>query len=457
MVLSPTDSSTVAYRASVLHFLNDPGENSNSDAYEYFEDGLLVIEDGLVKSLGNAQTLLDQIPSDIEVVDYSGKLIIPGLIDTHVHYPQTDIIASYGEDLLHWLNTYTFPTEGLFGNAQHAAEVAEFFLDELLRNGTTTALVLATVHPESANAIFTASRKRNMRMIAGKVMMDRNAPDYLLDTPESSYEESAILIDKWHKVDRLLYAVTPRFAPTSSDAQLEFVAKLSKEYPDTYVHTHVAENAKEVAWVKKLFPWSRSYLDVYDHHGLLRERSMYAHGIYLDEVDRKRMGETGAAIASCPTSNTFLGSGLFNCFRALAEGIRVSIATDVGGGTSFSMLQTLAEAYKVQQLSGQQLSPIRLLYLATLGNARALYLDDVIGNFNQGKEADFIVIDYAATPLIERRIKSAKTLQEKLFAMIILGDDRAVFATYIMGKCQQLSRRKALSLSIQSGQSLGLC
>lgn len=429
-------SPALAYRASILHYLSDPGAGDQASAIEYFEDGLIVVDkNGHVSQIGEAEPLLPSLPANTKLVDYSGKLILPGLIDTHVHYPQTDVIASYGVDLLHWLNTYTFPTEDQFKSEQHASEVAEFFLDELLRNGTTTALVLGTVHPTSADALFSAAQQRNLRMLAGKVMMDRNAPDYLLDTPTTSYEQSATLIDKWHKVDRLHYAITPRFAPTSSDQQLELVGKLAAEVPDAYIHTHVAENKKEIAWAKELFPWSRSYLDVYDHHGLLRERSIYAHGIYFDETDRKRMAQTGASIASCPTSNIFLGSGLFNYQQALEDGIRVGVATDVGGGSSFSMLQTLAEAYKVQQLNGSQLSPDRMLYLATLGNARCLYLDDKIGNLSAGKEADFIVIDYAATPLIERRISVAKTRQEKLFAMIILGDDRAIFATHVLGKC----------------------
>ncbi|MFT5260485.1 MAG: guanine deaminase [Saprospiraceae bacterium] len=428
-------STTKAYRASILHYLRDPGENNDASAQQYFADGIMLVENGKVAKLGSAEELLPGLSPGIQLDDYSGKLIIPGLIDTHVHYPQTDIIASYGEDLLHWLNTYTFPTEGQFGDEEHASEVAEFFLAELLRNGTTTALVLATVHPQSVDAIFNAAKKRNMRMLAGKVMMDRHAPDYLLDTPASSYEDSAALIEKWHHTDRLHYAITPRFAPTSSEAQFEMVAKLAQEYPDAYLHSHVAENKKEIEWVKNLFPWSRSYLDVYDHYGLLRERAVYAHGIYLDKTDRQRMSNTGSSIAFCPTSNTFLGSGLFDCLQALDDGIRVSIATDVGGGTSFSLIQTLAEAYKVQQLNGKQLSPGRSMYLATLGNAKALYLDDKIGNFETGKEADFAVIDFAATELMERRLKTTTTLDETLFALIILGDDRAIYATHVMGEC----------------------
>ena len=425
----------VAYRASIFHFLSDPGVDNDEAATEYFEDGLLLVENGLVVKLGPAQALLKRLPEQVPVIDYTGKLIIPGLIDAHIHYPQTDMIASYGEQLLEWLNKYTFPTEGKFEDQEYAEDVADFFLDELLRNGTTTALVLATIHPGSVDAIFEASSARNMRMLAGKVMMDRNAPDYLLDTLETSYQQSKELLQKWHKVDRLLYAITPRFAPTSTDEQLQQAANLAKEFPDAYVHTHVAENKKEVEWVAQLFPWSRSYLDVYDHFGLLRERSVYAHCIHLDEQDRKRMMETGATAAFCPTSNTFLGSGLFNCVKAREQNINVAIATDVGGGTSFGMLQTMSEAYKVQQLNGHKLSPFRALFLATLGNAQALYLEDKIGNFLPGKEADFIVLDYQATPLIERRMTVANEIEEKIFIFIMLGDDRAIAATYILGEC----------------------
>ena len=432
---STNSQNLIAYRASIFHFLKDPGLENDVSATEYFEDGILLVDNGLVVKIGPADNLLKQLPEEIPIKDYTGKLIIPGLIDAHIHYPQTDMIASYGEQLLEWLNKYTFPTEGKFEDQDYAEDVAEFFIDELLRNGTTTALVLATIHPGSVNAIFEASRSRGMRMLAGKVMMDRNAPDYLLDTPESAYRDSKDLLEKWHKVDRLLYAITPRFAPTSTDEQLQQAANLAKAYPDAYVHTHVAENKKEVQWVAELFPWSRSYLDVYDHFGLLRERSVYAHCIHLDEQDRKRMALSGATAAFCPTSNTFLGSGLFNCVSAREQGIRVAVATDVGAGTSFGMLQTLSEAYKVQQLTGHKISPFRALFLATLGNAQALYLDDRIGNFLPGKEADFIVLDDKATPLIKRRMAFTNEIEEKIFVFIMLGDDRVINATYIMGEC----------------------
>lgn len=424
-----------AFRASIFHCLSDPGEQlSTAGATEYFSDGLLLVEGGKVLRVGPYKELKSQIPADLPITDYSGQLIIPGFIDTHVHYPQIDIIASYGEQLLEWLNKYTFPTESKFGDYHYAKQTADFFLDELTRNGTTTALVMPTTHPESVDAFFESAKKRRMRMICGKVLMDRNAPEQLLDTAETGFQQSKALIEKWHNQDRLHYAITPRFAPTSSDEQLAAAGRLAKEYPDTYIHSHVAENKDEIEWVAKLFPWSRSYLDVYDHFGLLRERSVYAHGIHLNAEDRHCMQQSGAALAFCPTSNTFLGSGLFDLAQNRDDNIRVGLATDVGGGTSLSMLQTLSDAYKVQQLAGKQLSPARGLYLATLGGAEALYLEDKLGNFTPGKEADFSVLDYKATPLIERRLKASQSIDETLFALMMLGDDRAVSATYILGE-----------------------
>ncbi len=423
------------FRGAIFHCLRDPGSKGNKNAFEYFDDGLLIVEQGRISKVGPTTDLLVQLPTDVHIVDYTGKLIIPGFIDIHNHYPQTDIIASYGEQLLEWLNKYTFPTESRFDNDQYAQEVAEFYLDELLRNGTTTALVMATIHPGSVDAIFSAAQKRNLRLIAGKVLMDRNAPAHLLDTPQSGYQQSKILIEKWHKQNRLHYAITPRFAPTSTESQLQQASRLANEYPDTYIHSHVAENEKEVTWVSQLFPGSRSYLDVYDHYGLLRQRSVYAHGIHLNETDLDRMQASGAALAFCPTSNEFLGSGLFNLNRMRNANVRVGLATDVGAGTSFSMLQTLNSAYKVQQLAGNTLPPSRGIYLATLGSAESLYLDDKLGNFVSGKEADFIVLDYQATPLIQRRTDVSISIEEKLFVLMMLGDDRVISATHIMGEC----------------------
>lgn len=422
------------FRGSILHCLSDPGEGGQDAAVEYLDDGLLLVAGGRVRQLGEAAELLPQLPGEAHIEDFSGKLITPGFIDTHIHYPQTEMIAAYGEQLLAWLDTYTFPTERGFADADHAAEVAEFFLEELLRNGTTTALVLGTVHPQSVDAIFGAARARGLRLIAGKVLMDRNCPDDLRDSPESAYRDSKALIERWHGQDRLLYAITPRFAPTSSEAQLRRAGQLAAEHPETLVHTHLAENRREVEWVAELFPHSRSYLDVYAHYGLLRERSVFAHCIHLDDRDRRRMAASGAAMAFCPTANLFLGSGLFDLAAAHETGVRVGLGTDVGAGTSFSQLRTLSEAYKVTQLAGQKLAPYRALYLATLGGAEALYIDDKVGNFTPGKEADFVVLDWRSTPLLARRMDAARSLPEKLFALFMLGDDRAVAASYVMGR-----------------------
>jgi guanine deaminase len=319
---------------------------------------LLVLADGFVAAAGDARELLPTLPAGATITDHTGKLILPGFVDTHVHYPQTDIIAAHGEQLLEWLDRYTFPAERRFADPAYAREVADFFLAELLRNGTTTAMVFATVHPQSVDAFFEAARERGARMIAGKVMMDRNCPEFMRDTAQSSYDDSKALIARWHGTDRLLYAVTPRFAPTSTERQLELAGRLLDEHPGVYLQSHVAENLAEVAWAGELFPWSRSYLDVYDHFGLVRERTIYAHCIHLDDADRARMGASGAAMSFCPTSNLFLGSGLFDPDAARRHDVRVGFGTDVGGGTSFSMLRTQDEAYKVAQLGGHRLTPL---------------------------------------------------------------------------------------------------
>ena len=422
-----------AYRASVFHCIADPGVVGAERSYEYFEDGLLVVEDGMVVEVGMAESLLPSLSSEIEVVHYENALITPGFVDTHIHYPQVGIIGSYGAQLLDWLETYTFPCEGQFDDARHAHAQADIFLRELLRNGTTTALVFGTVHKQSVDAFFEHASKLNLRMIAGKVLMDRCAPDYLVDTAESGYADSKELIERWHGKGRLSYAVTPRFAPTSSDEQLELAGKLFKEFPGLYMHTHISENRQEIEWVKELFPERDGYLDVYDHHGLIGERSVFAHGVHLHDDECRRLGDTGSAVAFCPTSNLFLGSGLLDLARLESHGVRVGLGTDVGAGTSFSQLQSLNEAYKVLQLQGQKLDPFKAFYLATLGGARSLYLDDRIGSLKAGKEADFVVLDYEATPLISYRLKHSKSLEETLFALMILGDDRVVKETFSAG------------------------
>lgn len=425
-----------AHRARILHCLRDPGETGDVSAVEYFDDGVMLIESGRITALGPAADLMPQLADGVRVVDHAGKMIVPGLIDCHVHYPQMEVIASYGDQLLDWLEHYTFPAERRYADLEMARGAAKQFLDELLRNGTTTALVFATVHVNSVNAFFEAASERNMRVAAGKVMMDRNCPEDLRDTPESGYRESRELLERWHGQGRLHYAITPRFAPTSSDEQLKSAGQLAAEFPDAMIHTHLAENVDEVNWVAKLFPRSRSYLDVYQSVGMLRERAVFAHCIHLDDQDHTEMAAAGGAMAFCPTSNLFLGSGLFDLERARAHDIRVGLATDIGGGTSFSLLRTMSEAYKVLQLKRQKLSSFRGLYLATLGAAEALYVDNKIGNFLPGKEADFVVLNQNSTPSIEHRLAYAKDLAEELFVQMMLADDRAVSETYVLGERQ---------------------
>lgn len=417
-----------AHRGEIIHFLTDEND------YQHFEDGLLIIDNGYIHSVGDAKALLKTLPQNTKITEHPNCLITPGFVDTHVHYPQCEIIASYGKQLLEWLETYTFPAEQKFDDPEYASKIASFFLDQLLTNGTTTALVFGTVHPQSVDAFFIEAQQRNLRMICGKVMMDRNAPDALLDTPETSYQESRDLIEKWHNKDRLRYAVTPRFAPTSTPEQLEKAGQLLQEYPDVHFQTHISENKKECEWVAELFPERDNYLDVYDHHNLLGKRSVFAHGIHLEDSEWRRLAETDSAIAFCPCSNLFIGSGLFNLHKAKHYGVKTGLGTDVAGGDSFSILKTINEAYKIQQLQGNSLSAFESLYLATLGGAKALDLHDKIGNFETGKEADFVVLDYHATDLMKFKIESCKSLEERLFSLLMLGDDRAIKQTRIMGK-----------------------
>lgn len=428
-------STTKAWRSAILHCIANPTEVGHDHAFDYFEDGLLVVTNGHIQALGDAEPLLATLDADIAIEHHPDALIVPGFIDSHIHYPQSDMIASYGVQLLDWLNTYTFPEESKFSDINYASEVAQRFLKELLRNGTTTALVFGTVHKQSVDAFFAAAEQHNLRMICGKVMMDRHAPDELTDTPESSYQDSKALIEAWHEKGRLHYAVTPRFAPTSTPEQLTQAGKLLREFDNLYLHTHLSENIQECQWVQELFPDSKNYLDVYDQHQLLSERSVFAHGIHLCDQEYQRLSETGSAIAFCPTSNLFLGSGLFNLEKAELHKVNIGMGTDVGGGTSFSMLSTLNEAYKVIQMQGQNLDPIKSFYLATLGGAKALRLENKVGNLAVGTEADFVILDKAATPLLKTRLERSKTIQDTLFALMILADDRAIKATYAMGQC----------------------
>ena len=408
--------------------------NQIADQVRYLEDGVLITEQGKIRWFGTWNDAQDHLPINIEIQHYPEQLIIPGMIDTHIHFPQTEMVGAYGEQLLSWLNTYTFPTEIQFKDKAYASEIAKFFVNELLKNGTTTALVFCTVHPESVDALFEAAEQHQMRLIAGKVMMDRHAPEALCDSADSSYDDSKALIEKWHGQGRALYAITPRFAPTSTPEQLERAGQLKAEHPDVYVHTHLSENKDEIAWVKDLFPAQKGYLDVYHHYGLTGQRSVFAHCVHLEDAEWQCMHETDSAIAFCPTSNLFLGSGLFPLNKTWQQQVKVGLGTDVGAGTSFSLLQTVNEAYKVQQLQGDKLSAYESLYHATLGGAKALDLDDKLGNFNVGKEADFVVLNIKPTALQQLRQSRSKSLEDSLFALFTMGDDRNVEATYIYGQ-----------------------
>ena len=438
-------------RGTFFHFIKNPFLTEESKSYQYLEDGLLIIENGKVKELGPFSELKSKY-QQIQITHYKTRLIIPGFVDTHVHYPQTGMIASYGKQLLEWLNAYTFPMESRFKEKAYAKKVASFFLDELLKNGTTTALIFATVHPESVDAIFEEADQREMRIIAGKVLMDRNefVPKDLQDTPETASHDTQSLIQKWHGRKRLLYAITPRFAITSSEEQLERVGQLKREYPEVYLQTHLAENQDEMKTVQRLYPKSKGYLDVYDRFRLLGPRSVFAHSIHLESHEFQRLSESHSSIAFCPTSNLFLGSGLFKIAQATTSQvpIKIGLGTDVGAGTSFSLLHTMSEAYKVCQLQKYSLSAFKAFYLSTLGGAEALSLDRWIGNFLPGKEVDFVVLDLQSTGLQAFKMQASKevlgeafpestssqTLHDLLFTLMTLGDDRAVEATYVCGQ-----------------------
>ena len=401
----------------------------------YVEDGLMITENGKICWFGDWENGQHHLPANIEVAHYPDQLIVPGFIDTHIHFPQTEIIGAYGEQLLEWLNTYTFPTELQFSDPAYAQKIAQFFVQELLKNGTTTALVFCTVHPQSVDALFEAAEQNQMRLIAGKVLMDRNAPEDLCDTAETAYSESKQLIEKWHGKGRNLYAITPRFAPTSTPEQLQKAGQLKAEYPDVYVHTHLSENKNEIAWVNALFPEQKGYLDVYNHYGLTGSRSVFAHCVHLEDDEWNCLHKTNSAIAFCPTSNLFLGSGLFPLKTTWDKQVKVGLGTDIGAGTSFNQLQTIQEAYKVQQLQGNKLSAFEALYHATLGGANALDLADKLGNFNIGKEADFVVLDLNPTALQQLRQSKARGLEDSLFALMMMGDDRNIHCTYVYGQC----------------------
>jgi guanine deaminase len=421
-------------RGRVLSFTGDPAE-SDSRAYSLIENGAVLVNGGLIEAVGEAPDILARAPSGAVIDDQTGCLITSGLIDAHVHYPQTQVIGSYGAQLLDWLHNYTFVEEQKFADPAHCARVADFFLDELFRSGTTTAMVYCTVHPSSVEAFFTAAEARGARMIAGKVMMDRDAPTALMDTAERGYDESKALIERWRGRGRLDYAITPRFAVTSTQAQLDAAGALAREFPQLYVQTHANENKAEIARVAALFPEARSYIDVYEKAGLTGPRSVFGHCIHLQDSEVDALAKSRSVAAFCPTSNLFLGSGLFDQARLARAGVRIALATDVGGGTSYSMLRTAAEGYKVLQLKGQSWPALDAFYRMTLGNARALSLDDRIGSIEPGKEADLIVLDPRATPALAHRMERAGgNIEVELFAFLTLGDDRAVRQTYVAGE-----------------------
>ena len=415
----------------VLSFTGDPFAEGPGAARHLSHGGVLV-EGGLIRAVGEAADLRAACP-EARVVDYGSALIAPGFIDAHVHYPQTAIIASWGKRLIDWLNMYTFPEEMRFGNPAYAAEVAERYLDLAVGHGTTSMCSYATIHPGSVDAFFGAAQARGMRAFAGKTCMDRNAPEGLRDTAQSAYDDSKALLKKWHGVGRLSYVITPRFSPTSSREQLSAMGALWGEHPDCLMQTHLSEQLDEIAWVKGLFPEARDYLDTYEAHGLLGPGGVYGHAIHLEPRERDRLAEVGASLVHCPTSNTFIGSGLFD--MGLQARVRVGLATDTGGGSSFSMLRTMAAAYEVAQLRGQALHPSQLLWLATVGSARALRVEDRVGNIGVGMEADLVVLDLASTPAIEQATRRAQDIWQALFPTIMLGDDRAVRAVWSGGAC----------------------
>ncbi|HLZ77490.1 guanine deaminase [Phenylobacterium sp.] len=422
-----------AYRAALLHMLDDPCRAPAAEAYAYHPDGLLIVEDGHVAAFGAYADLAPALAPGTPIEAFPGKLITPGLVDAHIHYPQTDVIAAWGSQLLDWLHSHTFPAEQAFADRAHADEAAGFFCDELLRHGTTSALVFGTVHKTSVDALFDAALARNMRLTAGKVLMDRHAPAGLTDTVETGRADTESLIRAWRGKGRLGYAVTPRFAVTSSDAQLTMAGEVAAAHPDVLIHTHMSENLEEIARVGELFPGAQDYLDVYARHGLVTPRSVFAHCVHTTDEALRRMNMAGSAAVFCPSSNLLLGSGLFSLKQACACGVTVGLGTDIGAGASFSLLHMMGEAYKVGQLGGEALDPLHAFYLATLAGARAMKIDAHVGNLAPGKEADFLVIDLAATPLLARRTAAARTIAEKLFVLSLLGDDRAIERTYLAG------------------------
>ncbi|WP_207458916.1 guanine deaminase [Azospirillum sp. SYSU D00513] len=426
-----------AIRGRLLTFLREPAGPGDRDSYRYIADGVVHVADGRIAAAGPAEEILPGLPPGTTVDHHPDRIVMPGFIDLHIHMPQTQVIASYGTQLLDWLERYTFIEEQKYADPEHSAAGARFFLDELLRNGTTTAVAYGSVHPQSADALFAESERRGACIIAGKVMMDRNAPNALRDTAQKGYDDSKALIERWHGRDRLRYAVTPRFAITSTEAQLEAAGALMREHPDAYMQTHLSENLDEIAYVRTLFPDARDYTDVYDRFGLLGPNSLFGHCIHLSDEELDRLSESRSVAVFCPTSNLFIGSGLFDLarLRRREAPVRVGLATDVGGGTSYSMLRTVAEAYKVLQLRRQNLPALTAFHQMTRANAEALGLDAEIGTLEPGCYADLVVLDARATPAMAHRMDTVRgDLEEELFILLTLGDDRSVTKTYLRGE-----------------------
>lgn len=442
MTTNDISRADTALRGRLLWFVERPEEHGQG-AVRFIEDGLLVLSAGRILAVGETSELRPRLPADAVMRDHSGKLITPGFIDPHIHLPQTQVVASWAAQLLDWLNTYTFVEEQKYADPAHAARGAAFFFDELLSNGTTTAVAFCSVHSASAQAFFAESERRNTRMAAGKVMMDRYAPDALTDTPQSGYDDSKDLIGRWHGRGRQLYAIAPRFAITSTPEQLEAAATLSREHPDCLVETHISENLEEVATAKRLYPECEDYTAIYEKYGLFGRKSLMGHSIHLSESERQRYSDADAVAVFCPTSNLFLGSGLFDwkAMRDPKRPVRIGVATDIGGGTSYSMLQTMNEAYKVLQLQGQRLDSLALFHAMTRGNAIAIGLDHLIGSFEPGHECDAVVLDARATPAMAHRMETVTSLPEELFILITMGDDRAVEETYVMGEPKKPRQR----------------
>lgn len=422
-------------RGRILTFLEEPQGRDDHASYRYIEDGAVVIgDDGRIVMVGEWNPRAASHHTEAEIVDHRPHLIMAGFIDAHIHFPQMQVIGAYAGGLLEWLNTYTFAEEQKFMDKGHANRIAGLFFDTLLQHGTTTAAAYCSVHPQSVDAFFSEAEKRDMLMVGGKVMMDRNAPQALLDTPQSGYDETRAGIEKWHGKGRAHYAITPRFAITSSHEQMAMAEALAREFPDLHIQTHVSENLAEIALANELFPNYGDYVGIYEKFHLLGPKTLLGHCIHLSHRETEVIAETRAVAVFCPTSNLFIGSGLFDYERQHERGVRIATATDVGGGSSYSMLRTMDEGYKVMQLRGQRLTPFRSFYHLTLGNARAMSLDNRIGTLQAGKEADIVVLDSAATPQMKLRMETADTLEQELFLLQTCGDDRAVVETYVMGK-----------------------